>query len=120
MGNQIIACRFEHQTLRCGDGAEPDQVVARDYAKVGVRQQPALKRPLTGPYDVGREIRVAKLRELLGNALDSLRPLSSQDQQLLRVAPDRLFDEAIDLVRGVQMGLMRLEGAVLAVALAAA
>ena len=120
MGDQIIARRFEHQTLRCRHCAQPLQILARHDADVGVRQQPPLQGSLAGPDDIGREVFVAKLFELRGDAFNGLWPLAGKDQQLLRVAPHRLLDEAIYFVRRVQVRLVRLEGAVLAVALAAA
>ena len=59
VGDEVVAHRLEHQPLRRGDLAQPREVLARQDAEVGVRQQPALQRPLAGPHDVGGEVRVA-------------------------------------------------------------
>ena len=81
-------------------------------------QHPPLQCPLAGPDDVGGEVLVSPLAQALRDLRVDLRALAGEDQQLLGVAPHRLVEAALDLVRRVDVGLVRGEGAVLAVALA--
>ena len=87
-------------------------------AEVRVRQQPALERPLAGPDDVGDEVLVAVGAKALGDLGVHLGPLAGEDEQLLRVAADRLLEALLDLVGRVEVRPMRRERAVLAVAAA--
>ena len=88
--------------------------------EVGVRQDAALERALAGPDDVGGEVLVAPRAQPLGDHRVDLGPLAGQHQQLLGVAPRGLLEPALDLIRVVDVRLVRGEGAVLAEALAGA
>ena len=85
-----------------------------------MRQHPPLQRPLAGPDDVGGEVLVAPLGQARGDLGVDLGPLAGEDEQLLRVAFERLVEAALDLIGRVDMRPMRRERAVLAVALAGA
>jgi hypothetical protein len=114
--HQVRVGRLEHQALRGGHLAQPGEIVPLDRADVRVRQEPALERPLARPGHVRREVRVAVAVEPCGDLRVHLRPLARQDQQLLGVAADRVVEHPLDLVRRVQVGAVRRERAVLAVA----
>ena len=60
--HQALGDRLQHQALRGGHLAQAGQVLAREDAEVGVRQQAALERPLAGPDHVGGEVLVAVRR----------------------------------------------------------
>ena len=80
--------------------------------------QPAPESALAGPGHVAGEVRVAPPGEHLGDARVDLRALPGQNEELLGVPAHRLLYLAVDLVGFVKVGLVGLEGAVLAVALA--
>ena len=63
---------------------------------------------------------MAPLGELGGDRRVDLGPLAGEDEELLGVAALRLVETPLDLVRSVDVRLVRREGAVLAVALAGA
>ena len=61
VGDEVGVDRLEHQPLRSGHLAQARQVRPAQHAEVGVRQQPALERPLARPHHVGREVIEAEL-----------------------------------------------------------
>ena len=89
-----------------------------EHAEVGVGQHAALERPFAGPDDVAGEVLVPPGPEPFGDHRVDLGPLAGQHQELLGVAFQRLVEDPFDVLGGVQVGLVRGEGAVLAVALA--
>ncbi len=117
MGDEVRIDRLEHQALRGGHLAQPREVVPAEHAKVGVRQQPLLERPLADPHDIGDEVLEAQRPQLCGDAGIDLRALARQHQKLLDpMALDSLVEQRQHLVGLVEMRLMRRERAVLAVA----
>ncbi len=103
---------------RGGDLSQPGQVVLAQDAEVRVRQHPPLQRPFAGPDGVGGEVLVAPLGQPAATSRVDLGPLAGQDQELLGVPFQRLVEQRLDLLRRVDVRLVRREGAVLAVALA--
>ena len=65
VGDEVGVDRLQHQPLRGGHLAQARQVLVGEDAEVGVRQQPALERALADPGDVGGEVGVPELGELL-------------------------------------------------------
>ena len=118
--HQPLGDRLQHQPLRSGDLAQPRQVLAVEHADVRVGQDAALQRPLAGPDDVGGEVLVAPLRKTGSHLRVHLGPLAGEDQELLGIAPQRLVQPPFDLLGRVDVGAVRGERAVLAVALAGA
>ena len=116
VGDEVGVDRLQHQPLRGGHLAQARQVLLRQDAEVGVREQPALERPLADPGDVGGEVGVPELGELLRDARVVVGRLAGQDQQLLDVAARGAVEDPLDLLGLVQVRLVRRERAVLAVA----
>ena len=116
VGDEVGVDRLQHQPLRGGHLAQAGQVLLRQDAEVGVREQPALERPLADPGDVGGEVGVPELGQLRGDARVVVGRLAGQDQQLLDVAARGAVEDPLDLVGLVQVRLVRRERAVLAVA----
>ncbi len=114
--HQSLGDRLEHQSLRSGDLSQPRQILAWEHTEIGVRQQAPLERPLAGPDHVGGEVLVAVLGQLGGHLGVDLWLLARQHQQLLDLALGRPVEDLDHLLGRVQMGLVRGEGAVLAVA----
>ena len=115
VGDEVGPQRLDHQPLRCGHLAQPREVGAAERAEVRVREDPAVERALAGPRDVGDEVVEAELGEPRADARVMARVVAGQDEQLLDVAPGGAVDQRLDLVRRVQVRLMRRERAVLAV-----
>ena len=116
--HQPLGDRLEHQPLRGGDFAQPGEVLAREHAEVGVRQQAPLERAFAGPHDVGGEVLVAVLAQARGHLRVDLGALAGQHQQLLDLASGRAVEDLEDILGRVQMRLVGGERAVLAVAAA--
>ena len=115
MGDEVGAQRLEHQPLAGGHLAQPREVVAAERAEVGVREHAALQRALAAPDDVGHEVLEAERGEPLAHAGVVARVVAGEDQQLLDVAPGGAVEQPLDLVRRVEVRLVRRERAVLAV-----
>ena len=118
VGHEVGVDRLEHQPLGGGDLAQPGELLAAEHAEVGVRQQPALERPLARPRRVGGEVLEAELVQPLQDARMVVGRLAREHQQLLRAVLARAVEDPLDLVRLVQVRLVRGERAVLAVAAA--
>ncbi len=116
--HQPLGDRLEHQPLRGGHLAQPGEVLARQHAEVGVRQDAALERPFARPDDVGGEVLVPVRGEPLANRRIDLRALAGQHQQLLDAPPRRAVEQPDHLLGRVQVRLVGRERAVLAVAAA--
>ena len=116
--HEVGVDRLQHQPLGGGHLPQPAEVLAREDAEVRVRQQATLQALLAGPDDVRGEVLVAPLPQPRGDLGVDLGTLPGEYQQLLRVAPHRLLQTALDLIRVVDVRAVRREGAVLAVALA--
>ena len=116
--HQPLGDRLQHQTLRGRHLAQPAEVFGREHSEVGVGQDAPLERPLAGPGDVGGEVLVAPRAQPPGDLGVDLGSLAGEDQQLLGVPAPGLLEPPLDLIRVVDVGLMRREGAVLAEALA--
>ena len=116
MDDEVRVGRLEHQPLRGGHLAQPGEVIAREHAEVGVREHPALERPLAGPDHVGDEIVVAVLGQAARDLRVDLGQLAGEHQQLLGVSPHRLLETVLDLLGRVEVRPMGRERAVLAVA----
>ncbi len=114
--HQTLRDRLQHQALRRRHLAQPRQIVAVQGAQVRVRQQAALERSLAGPGHVRDEVVVPVGAEALADAGVHLRPLAREDEELLRVAPQRLVETLLDLSRRVEVCLPSRERAVLAYA----
>ncbi len=114
--DEVGVRRLEHQALRCGHLAQASELLAREHAEVRVGQQAALERSLAGPDDVGDEVAVPVRAQALGDHRVDLRRLAREHEQLLGVAPHRLFEALLDLVGRVEVRPVGCEGAVLAVA----
>ncbi len=114
--HQPLGDRLQHQSLRGGHLAQPRQVLAREDAEVGVRQDPPLQRPLARPDDVGGEVGVPVLPQPARHLRVDLGPLAGQHQQLLDPAPRGAVDDREHLLGRVQVRRVRRERAVLAVA----
>ena len=114
--HQPLGDRLEHQPLRGGDLAQPRQVLTREHAEVRVRQQTALERAFTRPYDIRSEVLVAVLAQPRGNLGVDLGLLAGEYQQLLDLALGRPVEDLQDLLGRIQVRLVRGERAVLAVA----
>ena len=119
VGDEVGVDRLEHQALGGGHLAQPGEVVARQHAEVGVRQQAALERPLARPHDVAREVLEARARASRSlHAGVVVGRLAGEHQQLLGAVALRAVEDPLDLVRLVQVRPVRRERAVLAVAAA--
>ncbi len=116
--HQVGVDRLEHQPLGGGHLAQSRQVVAAEDAEVGVRQHPPLQRPLAGPGHVRGEVGVAELGQAARHLGIDLRRLAGEHQQLLGAPPRGVVEQALDLIRCVEVRLVGGEGAVLAVAAA--
>ena len=116
--HQALGHRLEHQPLRRGHLAQAREVLTREHAEVGVRQQAPLERPFTRPHHVGGEVLVAVLAQPLGHLGVDLGPLARQHQQLLDLTTGRPVEDLQHLLGRVQVRLVRRERAVLAVAAA--
>ena len=116
--HQPLGDRLQHQALRRRHLAQARQVLTREHAEIGVRQQAPLERALTRPHDVGREVLVAVLAQPRGDIRIDLGTLPSQHQQLLDLAARGAVEDLEDLLGRVQVRLVRCERAVLAVAAA--
>ena len=114
--DEVGVDRLEHQPLRGRHLAQPGEVLLRDRADVRVRQHAALERALARPRDVRGEVVVPVLREPRRDLGVHLRLLAGEHEQLLRAAARRVVEQPLDLVRRVQVGAVRRERAVLAVA----
>ena len=112
--------RLQHQALRGRDLAQAGEVVAGEHPEVGVRQHPPLQRAVARPRHVGGEVPVAVALQPPRHLGVDLRLLAGQHQQLLGVSPHRVVEQALDLVRVVEVGPVGGERAVLAVAPAGA
>ena len=111
VGDQVRVRRLEHQALARRDGAQAGEIGGVERPEVGVRQDAAFERLLARPHDVGDEVFEAERVQLW---LD-VRLLAGQHEQFLDPAPRGVVDQALDLLRLVQVGLVRRERAVLAV-----
>jgi hypothetical protein len=116
--HEVRVDRFQHQPLRGGHLAEPQQVRAGDDAEVRMRQQPAFERALACPHHIGGEVVVAPLAQPSRDLGVDLRALAREHEQLLDVPLRGAVEHRDHLVGLVQMRLVRGEGAVLAVAAA--
>ena len=117
--HQPLGDRLEHQALRSGDLSQAGEVLAAEDAEVGVRQDAALERALAGPDHVRGEVLVAVLGEPRLDPGVDLGLLAGQHEQLLDpMALGRLVEDLEHLVGVVQVRLVGLERAVLAIALA--
>ena len=85
--------------------------VASSVPRLVCGSTPAFERLLARPHDVGDEVLEAQRRE----AILDRRLLAGQHEQLLDPAPRGVVDQALDLLRLVQVRLVRRERAVLAV-----
>src|SRR5215203_1939261 len=116
VGDEVGVDRLEHQPLRGGHLAQPGEILAGEHAEVGVGQQPALERALADPGHVAGEVRVPELGEPGRHARVVVGRLAGEHQQLLDVAAHGAVEDALDLLRLVEVRLVRRERAVLAVA----
>ena len=114
--HQALRDGLEHQPLRGSYLAQPGQVLALQHPEIGVRQEPALERPLASPDHVGHEVVVAPRLKPRGHLGVDLRALPGEHEELLGVAAHRLVEPALHIVGRVQVRLVGREGAVLAVA----
>ena len=119
--HQTLGDRLEHQALRSGDLPQAGEVFAAQDAEVGVRQDPTLERSLARPDHVRGEVLVAVLGQPRLDPGVDLGLFAGQHEQLLDpMALGRLVEDLEHLVGVVQVRLMGLERAVLAVATAGA
>ena len=117
--HQPLGDRLEHQTLGGGHLAQAPEVLDRQHPEVGVGQDPALQRLLTGPHHVGGEVRKAELDQARRDAGVHLGLLAGEHEQLLDpMLARRAIEDRGDLVGRVQVRLVGRERAVLAVAAA--
>ena len=110
--------RLEHQAHGRVHLAKTRQLLRVEHPEVRVREHPALERALTCPDDVRGEVVVPVLGEAPRDLRVELGLLAGEHEQLLAAAPGCVVEQALDLVRRVQMRLMCRERAVLAVAAA--
>ena len=103
MHHEIRVDRLEHQALRGGDLAQTGEVLAPERPQVRVRQHPALESALARPGHVAGEVGVAVVSEACGHLGVHLRTLAGEHEQLLGAAAGRAVEDALDLVRRVQM-----------------
>jgi hypothetical protein len=118
VGDQVRVHGLEHQPLRGGDLAQPGELLAAQHAEVGVRQQAALERALARPGGVGGEVLEAQLLQPLLDTGVVVGRLAREHEQLLGAMAACTVEDALHLVRLVQVRLVRRERAVLAVAAA--
>ena len=116
--HQSLADRFEHQSLRGRHLAQPTQVRVAQDAEVRVGKQPALERALARPDDVRGEVLVPVLGQARRDDGVDLGLLTREDEQFLGAPAQREVELFLDLLRRVEVRLVRRERAVLAVALA--
>ena len=114
MRHQIRPQRLQHQALRRRDLSQPRQIVTRQRPEVRVRQHPSLERPLAGPRHIPDEVLEPVARQQLPNPRVVPRIVARQHQQLLDPPPRRPIDQPLHHLRRMQMRLMRLKRAVLA------
>jgi hypothetical protein len=116
--HQPLGDRLQHEPLRGRDLAQARELVGAEDAQVGVREHPPLERALAGPPGVVDEALVPVVAEAPRHLGVDLRLLAGQDEQLLGPPAGGLVEQVLDLVRGVQVGAVGGERAVLAVAAA--
>ncbi len=116
--HQPLGDRLEHQSLGGAHLAQPRQVLAREHAEVGVREQAPFQRPLAGPDDVGGEVLVSVGAQALADLGVDLGQLAGQHEQLLDPAPGGAVEHLEHLLGAVEVRPVGGEGAVLAVAAA--
>ena len=116
VGDEVRVRGLEHQALGRGHRAQPGEVGRGQHAEVRVRQQPAVERFLAGPRHVGDEV----LEPECFQAVLHRRRLAGEHEQLLDAAARGAVDQPLDLLRLMQVGLVRRERAVLAMAAARA
>jgi hypothetical protein len=116
VGDQVAAQRLEHQPLRGGHLAQPRELLARERAEVGVRQQAALRAPRGSTRRRSRRSPRSRAppgaRAPRGDGPGSSPVRISSSLTLRRAA---WSSSAAHLVGLVQVGLVGREGAVLAV-----
>jgi hypothetical protein len=107
--------RLEHQALRGRYLAQARELVTRQRAQVRVRQDAALERALAAPGHIGHEVAEAERRQALPHARVMRGVVPSQHEQLLHPPARGAVEQALDLVRLVQVRAVGGERAVLAV-----